>query len=122
MLEPAVCDFSIVRGTTEPVTFYFHNQDDGETPIPFDDVEFVISRNNATGPTIFRLTLLGGGLQRVEIDGRDWIRWTPTEAQSRLIPVGRLSHYEVQLTTGATRRVYLIGRITGIGGLNDDDG
>lgn len=119
MRNPARFNFSIVRGTTEPFTFRFYSSTTNE-PLIFNDVELIISRGEASGPDILRLSLLEEELSLVTINSIAWIRWTPTEAQSRLIPVGRLSYYEVQLTTGAASRVYLCGRITGIGGLNDD--
>lgn len=119
MRTPASRDIAIVRGTTEPFTFRFVNED-GD-PITWDDVELVISKTDHNGIDILRLTLSGGGLTTIIDDGKQYIQWKPTEAQSRLIPIGRLSFYEAQIKVGAERRVYLIGRVTGIGGLNDDD-
>lgn len=119
MRKPGSRDISIVRGTTEPFTFRF--VDDDDDPLPWNDVELVISRSDFNGVDILRLTLSGGGLVVITDTGKQYIQWKPTEIQSRLIPIGRLSFYEVQLTIGAEKRVYLVGRVTGIGGLNDDD-
>lgn len=119
MNEPGVYDFNVVRGTNEPLTWRFHDEDD--VNLVYDDAELAIGSTESVQSSAFlRATLLGGGLTHVTLNSKQYLRWTPTFAQSRLIPPGKVAWYEVQLTTGAAQRVHIKGRLIGIGGLNDD--
>lgn len=119
MNEPGLYDFKVVRGTNEPLTWRVHDEDG--VNLVYDDAELVIGSNeNVQSSAFIRATLLLGGLTHVTLNAKQYLRWTPTFAQSRLIPTGKLTWYEVQLTTGAAQRVHLKGRMIGIGGLNND--
>lgn len=125
-MTPGTYDFSIVLGTTTPFRVRFKNSDGAEPPvltnIDFDSAH--LSIYNGTKPVADKLILrleTGVDAEFVISDALEAeVTWTPTPEQSRLIPVGEKAHYELEIRNGASQEVYLMGTITGIGGLNDD--
>lgn len=57
---------------------------------------------------------VGGSLANAQI------RWVMTKEQSRLIPVGNYSHYEVQTGAAAAEKILVTGPMIGQGGDNAD--
>jgi hypothetical protein len=55
------------------------------------------------------------------VDGDDYIDITPTLAESRLMPAGRQTRYEVERRIGGTQQTFLTGWIIAQGGVNLDD-
>lgn len=117
-MQPGIYDFTIVRGTTTPFEFQLKTVDvnGNETNLFFDDVRLSVSSG---GVLLFRKTLVDGGLV-VSDPAEAQIKWTPTTAESRQIPLGALTTYEVEIRFESAQDVYLTGTITGVGGLNDD--
>ncbi|WP_264045539.1 hypothetical protein [Methylobacterium flocculans] len=71
----------------------------------------------------------GGGRMRKESTTADGftvdsttstVTWTPSLAESRAIPLGRLSRYEIELRDGDLQITIVAGSVTGVDSLNDD--
>ena len=116
-MTPGVYDFDLVRGTTSPFVFQLKTTDDAgaETNMPYEDVRLTLYAN---GEFLFRKSLAEDTLES-DSDNAE-IMWTPTVEESRLIPQGRNTRYEVEVRYAGGQEVYLVGAITGLGGLNDD--
>lgn len=124
MADLGTYDFEWVRGTTEPlvVSLKINN-----IPIEADDVRLSVYKNNSKD-LAFRLSSLdnaGTGPGKVNVDTGVYT-FQPTEAQTRSLTatkrgdVGK-NGYELAVRNGLDERVYMLGTIAGIGGLNDDE-
>jgi hypothetical protein len=115
-MTPGQYDFAMVRGTTSPFVFRL-KQDDGTgnlVPLPYDDVRLSIGFT-----TTLVESIANGGL--VETDAAEGeITWNPTPEETRQLPVNGAVKYEVEIRKNGGQEVYLMGSITGLGGLNDD--
>jgi hypothetical protein len=119
MIKPGTYDFTIYRGTTDPLSFRISNTDG---IIPFTDIQLTISNIKATesADPLVRKKLSDDDPGFISDDYSGTITWIPTPAESRLIPVGAKAKYEVELRNGTSQLIYLIGTITGAGGINAD--
>lgn len=117
-MTPGVYDFDLVRGSTSPFTFQLKTQDaaDVEVNLPYDDVRLSIYSG---GVLLFRKTLADASLAETAPSDAE-ITWTPTPEESRQIPLGPNTTYELEVRYTTSQQVYLMGTITGIGGGNDD--
>jgi hypothetical protein len=117
-MTPGFYDFDLVRGSTSPFVFELFNigEEDSEVPLVFDDVRLTVTANDGT--LILRATVEDGTLT-LNSEGNE-ITWTPTAAQSRLLALGPKNKYEVEVRISGTQEVWLMGTITGLGGINDD--
>lgn len=123
-MTPGLYSFTIWRGTTQPFTFRLKTRAGSppvDTPMTWTDVTLTIAPK---GGTTFRKKLTDAlpGFSVTDAPEAE-ITWTPTTAESRLIPVGDKTDYEVEVKdpNGVVGQVvYLYGKITGKGGLNDD--
>lgn len=106
-----VLDFSLHRGTNEPVVEWAF-------PPSFDvDEEWELSVSWRGGS--LRASSEDGGLV-VDLSER-LVRWAYAAADTRLLPLGRVATYELERRTDAGgERVYAEGHITVAGGLNRD--
>lgn len=120
-MTPATYDFTIVRGTqgpTQGLVFRLKANDDGDlVNIPFEDVRLSIYKRKTL---LLRATLENGLLVVSDVDEAE-ITWTPTTDDTRLIPIGAKAQYELEVWNGDTEIVYMLGTITGLGGINDDE-
>ena len=118
-MKPAIYDFEMVRGATDPFTvqLLFTEEDGTETPIPFDDVRLTIT--DLDGVLILRKTFVDGDFVLSDTSLSE-VQWSPTADESRLLSVGPNQKYELEIRDGSSQSVYMLGTITGIGGLNDD--
>lgn len=126
MPNPATYDFLWVRGTTTPVRFSFMING---VAIPYDDVRLSVY----TGTKLaFRLTLAdnrssSGDPGTVLENSAGDISFIPTSVQTRLLAMSKndgsagKNQYEVELRNGLDEEVYILGTVTAIGGLNDDE-
>jgi hypothetical protein len=48
------------------------------------------------------------------------ITWTPSLAESRLIPLGRVASYELERRIGEAQEIVAWGQVEGLGGINAD--
>lgn len=120
-MKPGVFDFDHWRGTTEPFTIQLKSKDAAgvEVNLPFDDVRLTIT--DLEGTLILRKSISTdpGGIVVTDEDEAE-VSWVPTVAESRLIPLGANCKYEWEVRNGSSQQVYLVGTITGFGGVNDD--
>jgi hypothetical protein len=121
-MTPATYDFTVVRGTSGPtqgLVVRLKAQDgDNLVNIPYEDVRLSIYKRNTL---ILRATLSGGKIVETNI-GEAELAWVPTTDDTRLIPEGvNKSRYELEVWNAGTQIVYMMGSITGLGGINDDE-
>jgi hypothetical protein len=123
-ITPGILDFNWVRGTTTPLIVGMVID---SVPVPYDDVRLSVYNGSTLA---FRLTLEdheGTGPGTVEITAPGVFKFTPTAAQTRSLKQSKTdgspgkSSYEVEIRNGELEDVYLMGVISGIGGLNDDE-
>lgn len=126
MTAPATFDFTWVRGTTTPLRLSFKVDD---VAIAYDDIRLSVWKGKVLA---FRLTLAdneqsSGDPGTVFTNSPGDISFIPTAAQTRLLiqsandgSIGK-NTYEVEVRNGLDEEVYILGTITAIGGLNDDE-
>src|SRR3954462_9631335 len=120
MLVPGKYPFTLWRGSTDP--FSFRILDDAGVPLSFTDIIFTISKKTSVVDTdpIVRMALSDGD-PNFAIDATGLVTWIPTPLQSRSLFVGTAQKYEVELRNGPMELIYLVGDITGAGGINPDN-
>lgn len=120
-MTPATYDFSVVRGTSGPtqgLVVRLKAQDgDNLVNIPYEDVRLSIYKRK---DLLLRATLSNGQIVENDIAEAE-VAWVPTVDDTRLIPVGAKARYELEVWNAGAQVVYLLGTVTGIGGLNDDE-
>lgn len=115
---PAKLDLTVWRGNNAPVIW--QPVDDQGQPFPLAGSEFVLTVvvKGRGCTTIRKDSAVNTGLQVDTAAGT--ITWKPTLEESRAIPIGRLSSYELERRIAGDQRTWAIGDITGEGGLGDD--
>ena len=119
-MTPDIYDWDWVRGTTEPIIMRFKLPDGN--PIPFDDVRLRVYNGSTF---LFMLSISEGGATVTDaLTGE--VTFQPTAAQTRQLVPSQIgspgkNKYEIELRNGASELVYVLGTISGIGGLNDDE-
>lgn len=124
MITPATYNFKIVRGTAGPrVGFRFRLRTIVDPDpltygnVPYQDVRLNVKKGNKL---LFVVSVANGRLEETDALTNEFL-WAPTQEESRSIPVGAVASYEVEVWNGATiEEVFLMGTITGLGGVNDD--
>lgn len=125
---PATYNFTVVRGTAglgKGLIVRLKTQD-GQVlnNMPYQDVRLSIYNDKKT-QLLMRLAVSDGGLLETN-PGESEVAWVPTTEQTRLIPIsdkGRTAYYELEIWNGLDdESVYMLGNITGLGGVNDDQG
>lgn len=122
-MRPSVADMYFVRGSTDPKIWRFKIAET-EEPLPFDDARLTVAKGSTV---LFRVTMTGDDPQILLTDYTlGEITFYPTAAQTRLVPKTKAgttpkATYELELRTGNIERVYLMGTVEGIGGINDDE-
>jgi len=131
MTTPGTHDFEIVVGTTDPFVFRLKVSDGGDPPVlsPMEltDVRMSIKSGSAAPVTY---SLEDGDFELTDVDEGEYT-FQPTPAQTRLLKTGvndeglGKNTYELEIRnanlTPPTQMVYLVGRITATGGINQDD-
>jgi hypothetical protein len=121
VVEPAVDDFVLWRGNNAPPRLWEMADDEGAFPLLGSVFVLTVA---VRGVPLFekRSDVPGSGLV-VDVAGST-VTWTPSAAESRQIPTGRLATYELERRIGAgadeEQETWIVGAITGRGGLNDD--
>lgn len=122
MAVAASYNFEVWRGTTPRFVFRLKNEGDPPTAMTWTDVSLTFQPKNGTKVT-HKLTDSDPNFAVTDAPNAE-ITWAITTAESRQFPEGAKTDYEVQVKApnGATgvQMVYLYGKITGKGGLNDD--
>jgi hypothetical protein len=116
--EPARVDFDLWRGNNVP-PLTWGMEDDGGGPVPFAGSVFSL-RVSVRGATVLsKRSDAGDGL--LADPATSELTWTPTLAESRLVPAGRRATYEIERHIGGSQETWVVGSITGKGGFNDDE-
>ncbi|MBS7698470.1 MULTISPECIES: hypothetical protein [unclassified Chelatococcus] len=118
-MMPVCYDFAVVRGNNRPITFRFSTVRDGEAePVDFSGGEVVLTVVSRLG-VLRKSTDDADGLAVVPLAGE--VTWQPTLAETRAIPEGRRSTYEVEWRQASGQQLTLLrGAVTGVGGIGDD--
>lgn len=123
-MTPATYNFSVMRGTAgqgQGLTLRLKTQvGDDLVNVPFEDVRLSIYKRNEL--VLREAVSDNSGRLIVSNAGEAEIMWVPRAEDTRKIPKGvEKVDYEVEVWNGPnTEVVYLMGKITGIGGINDD--
>ena len=109
-------DFEVWRGNSYRMAGWHF-------PFALDGSDIVLTIRWGGGEII--RSLVAGGLEiaDAEIDGATVpvVYWTPTVAESRSIPAGRIARYEVERRVpDGEHRTYVQGYVVGVGGVNSD--
>jgi hypothetical protein len=121
---PGQYDFSVVRGDAamsreqSPLVLRFSLFD---APLVFENVILSVytKSDELKGTLLFRTDILAGVLVLTDEYSSE-VAWYATAEQTRALKVGAKNHYEVEVRYNGNEVVYLLGTITGIGGLNSD--
>lgn len=111
-MSAGVLNFSWIRGNdapAKPVTF----KDSDGAVIPLTGSTFQYRAVTDAGSVVIDRTLTPGDDDTVDI--------ALTLAESRLLPLGALTAYEVERRIDGTQETWLMGTIAGLGGVNPDD-
>jgi hypothetical protein len=121
MTKPAEFPLEWVRGTTTPLIFAMKRNG---VPLPFDDIRISvwINKGKQLG---FRVTLSDGDITVLD-PATGQCRWIPLASQTRMLTQTKaddipLNKYEIEYRYGTSEEVYLMGTVSGIGGINDDE-
>jgi hypothetical protein len=127
-MTPATYNFDVVRGSSGQVnglTVRLKTQDaDGNLiNMVFDDVRLSIYDKDVKSTTktlLLRATFENGQMQFSDEYAAE-VAWVPTAEETRSLKIGAKNHYELEVRNGPEEVVYMLGVITGVGGLNDDE-
>lgn len=111
-------DLTIKRGNNVPIAW--RGKDGTGAVLPLAGSRFIltIACGGSNLTTIRKDSQTDAGLV-VDLTANT-VTWTPTLEESRLIPLGKVSPYELERRIGGSQRTWCEGRITGVGGLGDD--
>lgn len=111
-------DFYVHIGAPDPIVVRYRAGGTGGTLVSFDSTLKFTFTNSAGTVTLG----VGTGITLSDDEGVTNARATiqPTIAQSRVIPVGALTPYEIQRDVGGREEVFLMGTLIGVGGGNVD--
>lgn len=111
-------DFYIQIGAPDPIKFQYREGGSGGVLQAFDSsLKFYYVNSNGT---VTLTTTSGITLSSAEGVANALATIQLTVAQSRLIPPGAMTSYEVQRTVSGREEVILMGRLIGEGGYNPD--
>lgn len=120
MSAPQTFDLTLVRGTTETYVVRFKLNG---VAMSFDDARFTVASGKKE---LFRLTIEGNnGVEHTDVEnGEITITMLPMHtrmlAETKDDGIAR-NKYEIELRNGSVEKVYLVGNISGVGGINDDE-
>jgi hypothetical protein len=111
-------DFYVHAGAPDPIIVRYRADGAGGTLVAFDSsLKFIF--NTGTGQVVLGVgTGITLSTDETVADARATIQLTI--AQSRTIPEGPLTRYEIQRTTSGREEVFLMGMLIGEGGDNPD--
>lgn len=133
-MTPATYDFDVVRGSsgaTQGLIVRLKTKDlnDNIVTMLFDDVRLSIYDKPAKSSSktlLVRASIsgdddVGFGALFVTDEYEGEVSWEPHAADTRALKIGAKNHYELEVRHGTEEVVYLLGTITDVGGLNDDE-
>jgi hypothetical protein len=121
--DPVTVDMDLWRGNNvPPLVWSLIAEDENGADIPFPMTGSVWRLTvRVRSVRLFTKTsaVLGSGFAADQSTSD--LTWTPSIEESRLVPLGALTTYEVERRIGGTQETWIIGTITGRGGINDDE-
>jgi len=113
MANPVI---KIWRGTTRPVAWRLKQGDGSLFDLAGSSFRLSIAASGAT--LISKNSDAADGLAIDE--GAATVTYTPSLAESRLVPLGRLASYELERRIDGAQEIVAWGQIEGLGGSNAD--
>lgn len=114
---PALVDFDVWRGYNDPPAIWGPENEDG-APFPTAGSTFVLTIQFPGGPVSKSSKDDDSGFEHNPRTSE--LTWTPTVEESRKIPPGPNTGYEIERRVGERKIPFVKGTITGQGGINDD--
>jgi hypothetical protein len=112
-------DFYIHAGAPDPIVVRYRSGGSGGTLVSFDSsLKFTFITQSGGTVTLGVGTGITLSTDEAVAESRATIQLT--KAQSRTIPEGPLTRYEIQRTTSGREEVFLMGMLIGEGGDNPD--
>lgn len=111
-------DLTIKRGNNIPIAWRGRDANGDLVPLAGSRFILTIACGGSTPSTIRKDSQTDAGLV-VDLTANT-VTWTPTLPESRDIPLGKVSSYELERRIAGDQRTWAEGRITGVGGLGDD--
>lgn len=105
------------RGTNEAQEWAFTNEADNS---PFDLTGYTVRLRVLVRGTAVITLVSGTDAHLVNGGTSGLVTWTPTVAESRLIPRGERATYELERRATGVERPLCAGRMRGLAGDNDD--
>jgi hypothetical protein len=118
VVETPKKDFYVHVGAPDPIVFRLRAGGTGGTLVSFDSTLKFTFMNLAGTTTLGVGTGITLATDETIADAKATVQLTV--AQSRTIPEGPLTRYEIQRTTGGREEVILMGNLIGEGGDNPD--
>lgn len=125
-----VKDIEWVRGGTQPMAFNFRRKT-GSNPdtfegLVFDDCRFSVwSGAEKGGKLLFRYSIVGGEITLSD-PANGGVQWKVQPADTRACTFSTVdgeakNRYEIELRSGIDERIYIMGKVKAVGGVNDDE-
>lgn len=111
-------DFYVHIGAPDPIIFRFRAGGSGGALVAFDSTLKFTFTNSAGTTTLGVGTGITLSTDEAVANSRATVQLSVV--QSRSIPEGALTRYEIQRTTGGREEVFLMGALIGEGGDNTD--
>ena len=106
----------IWRGATRPVGWRFKDGDGNLFDLTGSSCRLSIA---AAGVVLIAKNSESTDGLAIDVPGAT-VTWTPTLAESRLIPLGRVASYELERRIGSAQEILAWGPVEGLGGVNAD--
>jgi hypothetical protein len=111
-------DITVWLGSTAPIEWRF--RDDAGELVDLTGMAFELSISDLFDSLLLRKkTVESNGLSVNLTD--QILLWQPTLVESRLIPAGRRSKYEVEMRLAGGQEIFASGFVEGLGGTNADN-
>lgn len=106
----------IWRGATRPIAWRLKTGDDNLFDLTGSSFRLSVA---AAGVVLIAKNSEAADGLSIDVPGAT-VTWTPTLAESRLIPLGRVSSYELERRIGSAQEILAWGQVEGLGGINAD--
>ena len=106
----------IWRGATRPVAWRLKDGDGNLFDLTGSTFQLSIA---AAGVVLITKNSSNADGLAIDVPGAT-VTWTPSLAESRLIPLGRVASYELERRIGAAQEIVAWGSVEGLGGINAD--
>jgi len=117
----ATYDLTIRRGNTSPIVWRFKDADGNLLDLTDWQFRLTVSRTRAAENSFYieKRTSDTSAAFAVDLDAAT-LTWRRTLAESRLVPLGRLSVYQLERILNDEQDTIAAGAVIGVSGQNDD--